>query len=277
MERFDGGLAAAIERAGQVTQMVPTMFVRMLQLPERSDVSRTSSLRLAVHAGAPCHRTSKTRSSTRGERISWRSGSTEGHGVSIITAQEAKTKQVVGKAALGVVHISDDDGAELAAGEVGLVYFERDVAAFSYRDEPEKTADARHPAHGTWSTVGRSGLPRRRGYLYLTDRKAFTIISGGVNIYPQEIENVLTMHPLIFDVAVIGVPDPEMGSRSRRWSSCATVSNRPTSWPPTSSITSATVAHFKARDRSTSSMNCRSATGKLVKRNLQARYVEATA
>jgi fatty-acyl-CoA synthase len=284
MERFDAEASlAAIERYRvTVTQMVPTMFVRMLQLPDavrrKWDIS---SLRLAVHAGAPCP------PDVKDAMIDWWGtilveyyGSTEGHGVSIITAQEAKTKRgSVGKAALGVVHICDDDGAELAAGEVGLVYFERDVAAFSYHNDPEKTADARHPAHGTWSTVGDLGYLDDEGYLYLTDRKAFTIISGGVNIYPQEIENVLTMHPLIFDVAVIGVPDPEMGEQVK-----AVVQLRDGVEPSDELAADLIdyvrdrVAHFKA-PRSVDFVDelPRSATGKLVKRTLQARYVEATA
>ena len=284
MERFDAEAAlAAIERYRvTVTQMVPTMFVRMLQLPERIRSERDiSSLRLAVHAGAPCP------PDVKDAMIDWWGpilveyyGSTEGHGVSIITAQEAKTKRgSVGKAALGVVHICDDDGAELTAGEVGLVYFERDVAPFSYHNDPEKTADARHPAHETWSTVGDLGYLDDDGYLFLTDRKSFMIISGGVNIYPQEIENVLTMHPQIFDVAVIGVPDPEMGEQVK-----AVVQLRDGVEPSDElaadliSHVRDRVAHFKA-PRSVDFVDelPRSATGKLVKRTLQARYVEATA
>ena len=284
MERFDAEAAlAAIERYRvTVTQMVPTMFVRMLQLPDTIRRERdTSSLRLAVHAGAPCP------PDVKDAMIDWWGtilveyyGSTEGHGVSIITAQEAKTKRgSVGKAALGVVHICDDDGTELAAGEVGLVYFERDVAAFSYHNDPEKTADARHPAHETWSTVGDLGYLDDEGYLFLTDRKSFMIISGGVNIYPQEVENVLTMHPQIFDVAVIGVPDPEMGEQVK-----AVVQLRDGVEPSDQlaadliSHVRDRVAHFKV-PRSVDFVDelPRSATGKLVKRTLQARYVEATA
>jgi long-chain acyl-CoA synthetase len=284
MERFDAeaALAAIARYRVTVTQLVPTMFVRMLQLPERIRREQDiSSLRLAVHAGAPCP------PDVKDAMIDWWGtilveyyGSTEGHGVSIITAQEAKTKRgSVGKAALGVVHICDDDGAELTAGEVGLVYFERDVAAFSYHNDPEKTADARHPAHETWSTVGDLGYLDDEGYLFLTDRKSFMIISGGVNIYPQEIENVLTMHPQIFDVAVIGVPDPEMGEQVK-----AVVQLRDGVEPSDElaadliSHVRDRVAHFKA-PRSVDFVDelPRSATGKLVKRTLQARYVEATA
>ena len=284
MERFDAEPAlAAIERYSvTVTQMVPTMFVRMLQLPEEVRGKRDiSSLRLAVHAGAPCP------PDVKDAMIDWWGtilveyyGSTEGHGVSIITAQESKTKRgSVGKAALGVVHICDYDGAELVPGEVGLVYFERDVAAFSYHNDPEKTADARHPAHETWSTVGDLGYLDEDGYLFLTDRKSFMIISGGVNIYPQETENVLTMHPKIFDVAVIGVPDSEMGEQVK-----AVVQLRD-DVEPSEQLAAELIdyvrdrlAHFKA-PRSIDFVDelPRTATGKLVKRTLQARYLEARA
>jgi long-chain acyl-CoA synthetase len=284
MERFDAeqALRAIEQYRVTVTQMVPTMFVRMLQLPaEIRSQPDISSLRLAVHAGAPCP------PDVKDAMIDWWGpilveyyGSTEGHGVSIITAQEAKAKRgSVGKAALGVVHICDDDGNELSADEVGLVYFERDVAAFTYHNDAEKTAEARHRAHETWSTVGDLGYLDDDGYLFLTDRKSFMIISGGVNIYPQEIENVLTMHPKIFDVAVIGVPDPEMGEQVK-----AVVQLRD-GLAPADDLAAELItyvrdrlAHFKA-PRSVDFVDelPRSATGKLVKRTLQARYMEATA
>ena len=111
----------------------------------------------------------------------------------------------------GPVHVCADDGTELAAGQVGLVYFEADGVPFEYHNDPEKTRNAQHPAHRNWSTLGDIGYLDDDGFLFLTDRKSFVIISGGVNIYPQEIENVLALHPAVFDVAVIGVPDPEMG------------------------------------------------------------------
>src|SRR5262249_21665878 len=98
-------------------------------------------------------------------------------------------------------------------GADGMVYFERDRMPFEYWGDPEKTRSTQHPKHPTWTAVGDIGHVDADGYLYLTDRKAFMIISGGVNIYPQEVQNDLTRHPAIADVAVIGVPDPEMGEQ----------------------------------------------------------------
>jgi fatty-acyl-CoA synthase len=110
-----------------------------------------------------------------------------------------------------VIHICDDDGQEVPVGEPGAVYFELAGAAFEYHGDPARTTAARHPVHPTWHTLGDIGKVDADGYLYLTDRKAFMIVSGGVNIYPQEIEDVLLAHPKVLDVAVFGVPHPEMG------------------------------------------------------------------
>ncbi len=117
----------------------------------------------------------------------------------------------VGRAVSGAVRICADDGAELPAGQTGVVYFVNDEIPFAYHNDPAKTRAAQHPVHPTWTTLGDIGYLDEDGFLFLTDRKAFTIISGGVNIYPQETENVLALHPAVYDVAVIGVPDPEMG------------------------------------------------------------------
>jgi fatty-acyl-CoA synthase len=119
----------------------------------------------------------------------------------------------VGRAVLGKIHVCDDEGNELEAGRDGVVYFERDTLPFDYHGDPDKTRSTQHPAHPTWTAVGDIGHVDDEGYLFLTDRKAFMIISGGVNIYPQEVENALTLHPAIADVAVIGVPDAEMGEQ----------------------------------------------------------------
>jgi long-chain acyl-CoA synthetase len=284
MGRFDAekALGAIQTYRATATQMVPTMFVRMLQLPEavrqRYDVS---SLRLAVHAAAPCP------PDVKDAMIAWWGpilveyyGATEQHGTTVISTAEWRSKRgSVGKAALGVVHICDDDGTELPPGEVGTIYFERDMAPFEYHNDPEKTAASRHPAHDNWCTVGDVGYADEDGYLFLTDRKGFMIISGGVNIYPQEIENVLALHPNIYDVAVIGVPDPEMGEQVK-----AVVQLRPGT-TPSDELADAIIAyvrdriaHYKA-PRTVDFVDelPRTATGKLVKRTLKDRYREANA
>lgn len=195
-------------------QFVPTMFVRMLQL---SDEERSrydlSDLRYAVHAAAPCPVEVKER------MIDWWGpilyeyyAGTEGNGMTVIDSPAWLSHPgTVGQPMLGVLHICGDKGEELPAGQIGDVYFERDVAPFEYHNNPEKTAASRHPAHPTWTTMGDVGHVDADGFLYLSDRRAFTIISGGVNIYPQEIEDAVVMHPAVLDVAVIGVPDPVMG------------------------------------------------------------------
>ncbi len=114
----------------------------------------------------------------------------------------------VGKPLNCTVHIVDDDGQELPVGEEGTIYFEGGIQSVEYHNDPEKTQGARL---GDWSTLGDIGKLDEDGFLYLTDRKANMIISGGVNIYPQEAENVLTLHPKVQDVAVFGVPNPDFG------------------------------------------------------------------
>jgi acyl-CoA synthetase (AMP-forming)/AMP-acid ligase II len=117
----------------------------------------------------------------------------------------------VGRAVMGTIHICDESGAELPAGEAGIVYFERDTAPFAYHKDAEKTRSAQHPKHPGWTALGDVGYVDDEGFLYLTDRASFMIISGGVNIYPQEIENELITHPKVEDVAVVGVPNPDLG------------------------------------------------------------------
>jgi fatty-acyl-CoA synthase len=282
MEKFDaeGALAAIEKHRVTISQMVPTMFVRMLQLPD--DVRGkydTSSLRLAVHAAAPCPPEVKQ------AMLDWWGpvlfeyyGSTEQHGLYFISSPEWVEKRgSVGKQGIGIAHICDDDGNELPPGEVGAVYFERDVRPFEYHKDPERTKAAENPQHPSWTTVGDLGYLDDDGYLFLTDRKSFVIISGGVNIYPQEIENVLTLHPQIFDVAVIGIPDQEMGQ------SVKAVVQLKKGVEPTDDLAAEImdyvrerIARFKA-PRSVDFVDelPRLATGKLVKRELVERYSQA--
>jgi fatty-acyl-CoA synthase len=217
MDGFDAEAAlAAIERYGVThSQWVPTMFVRMLKLPQRvRDRYDLSSHRAAVHAAAPCPIEVKERMfDWWGPILHEYYSSTEAPGVTWIRPDEWMAHPgSVGRSILGVAHICDDEGHELPEGSIGTVYFERDVRPFEYHNDRVATRGAEHPDHPNWTTVGDIGR-LDGGYLYLTDRKAFVIISGGVNIYPQEVEDALALHPAVTDVAVIGVPDAEMGER----------------------------------------------------------------
>ncbi|ONH58996.1 acyl-CoA synthetase [Frankia sp. CcI49] len=216
LEKFDAeGMLAVIERERVThTQIVPTMLVRVLKLPdERRLRYDLSSLRRVVHAAAPCPPAVKR------AMIDWLGpivdeyyASTEGSGLSYIGAADwLRHPGSVGRPLVGIPHVCGDDGAELPAGQPGLIYFEQAEAPFAYHGDPEKTRASRHPDHPNWTAVGDVGYVDDEGYLYLTDRKSFMIISGGVNIYPAEIESCLVMHPEVADVAVFGLPDPEMG------------------------------------------------------------------
>ena len=213
MERFDPAETLALIERHRVThgQFVPTMFVRMLKLPEAERTAHdVTSLKAVVHAAAPCPvEVKQAMIDWWGPIISEYYSATEGIGATFVTATEwLAHKGTVGKAMLGVAHILDDAGDELPAGEIGTVWFSGGHD-FTYHNDPQKTAEAKDTRG--YSTVGDVGYLDEEGYLYLTDRKAFMIISGGVNIYPQEAENVLINHPKVLDVGVIGVPDAEMG------------------------------------------------------------------
>ena len=180
----------------------------------------------------------------------------------------------VGRALLGQIHVCDEQGSQVPAGEVGTIYFERDTLPFEYHKDPEKTAGATHPQHPTWTAVGDLGFVDNDGFLFLTDRKAFMIISGGVNIYPQEVENVLTMHPAVHDVAVIGIPDPGFGEQVK-----AVVQVReghlasPELEHELIGYVRDRIAHFKApRTVDFVGELPRTPTGKLVKGELKKRY-----
>jgi acyl-CoA synthetase (AMP-forming)/AMP-acid ligase II len=189
------------------------MFVRMLALPEGERASfDLSSLRYVVHAAAPCPVEIKRRMlDWFGPIINEYYSGSEANGQCFITPEEwLKKPGSVGRASVGVLHICDETGKELPAGREGMIYFESQ-REFGYLNDPEKTAKSRHPAHPTWSALGDIGYVDEDGYLFLTDRKDFMIISGGVNIYPQATENALILHPKVADAAVIGVPNAEFG------------------------------------------------------------------
>lgn len=213
MEKFDTEAALAMIERYQVThsQWVPTHFIRMLRLPaETRSRYDLSSHRIALHAAAPCPVEIKRQMlDWWGPMICEYYGASEGNGYVAIDAKQWLARPgSVGRAMIGTIRICDDEGRELPTGSEGAIYFEGGPV-FAYHNDPEKTAQSRN-AQG-WSTVGDVGTVDEEGYLYLTDRKAFMIISGGVNIYPQEVENLLASHPKVLDVAVIGVPNPEFG------------------------------------------------------------------
>ena len=212
MEKFDPRQCLELIERHRVTQaqFVPTMFVRMLRLPEeereRYDVS---SLQVVMHAAAPCPIPVKR------QMIDWWGpiiheyySGTEDLGSTFITAQEWLDHPGSVGRPMEECHIVGEDGEELPPGQTGVVYF-GGGRPFEYHNDPDKTASITNEKG--WRTLGDIGYVDEDGYLYLTDRQAHMIISGGVNIYPQEAENVLAGHPAVADVAVIGVPDPEMG------------------------------------------------------------------
>jgi fatty-acyl-CoA synthase len=216
MDRFDAALALELIERHRIThsQWVPTMFVRMLKLP---DAERTkwdlSSHRCAIHAAAPCPVEVKR------QMIEWWGpiieeyyGSSEGTGMAQISSREwLERPGSVGRAVYEPFHICNEDGDELPPGETGLIYGGVAANPFAYYKAQDQTSGATHPHNPHWMSVGDVGYLDEEGYLFLTDRKAFMIISGGVNIYPQQIEDVLALHPKVADVAVIGVPNPDLG------------------------------------------------------------------
>ncbi|WP_205651050.1 acyl-CoA synthetase [Tsuneonella mangrovi] len=215
MEKFtpEGALAAIEKHKVTDSQWVPTHFVRMLKLDERERTRYDlSSHQCAIHAAAPCPVPVKH------AMIEWWGpiiieyyAGSEGIGMTMIGSKDWLAHPgSVGRALHGTLHVCGPDGEELPAGSDGLLYFENDILP-TYHNDPTKTAEAMH-ANG-WMTLGDIGHVDEDGFLYLTDRKSHMIISGGVNIYPQEIENLLVTHDKVMDAAVIGAPDPDFGER----------------------------------------------------------------
>jgi len=217
MEGFDAEESLSlIERLGVThSQWVPTMFVRLLKLPEdvrsRYDLARH---RTAIHGAGPCPIEVKRR------MIEWWGpilfdyySGTEGVGTCCITSEEWLAHPgSVGRPVIGEIHVVDEKERPCRTGQVGTVYFSGGPT-FEYHNDSEKTASVTTEAG--WATLGDLGYVDTEGYLYLTGRKAFTIISGGVNIYPQEIEDTLILHPSVRDVAVFGVPDDDLGETAK--------------------------------------------------------------
>jgi len=276
MEKFDPEdyLRLVEQHHCTQTQLVPTMFVRMLKLPDavraKYDVS---SLRAAVHAAAPCPVDVKQK------MIDWWGpifieyyAGTEGNGVTIAnTAEWLAHRGTVGRSLVGQIRIVGEDGEECPAGEIGQVYFSGGPE-FAYHNDPARTRGA-YNAQG-WSSLGDVGYLDAEGYLYLTDRRAYMIISGGVNVYPQEAENRLINHPAVADVAVFGVPNEEMGEEVKA------VVQPATGHAPGQALADELIAYCRA---SLSPIKCprsidfraelpRTPTGKLLKRLLRDEY-----
>ena len=281
MDHFDPTETLRLIETYRVTfgQFVPTMFVRMLKLPE--DVRAgfdVSSLQVAVHAAAPCPVPVKE------QMIEWWGpvlheyyAGTEGNGFCWTNSEDwLAHKGSVGKPLAGVLHIVDEDGNEVPVGETGTVYFESE-AEFSYHNDPDKTKESYHPKG--WSTLGDIGRVDADGFLYLSDRKAYMIISGGVNIYPQEAENVLTMHPAVFDVAVFGVPNEDFGEEVK---AVVQPVQMPADAPAAAALEAELIAYTKERLSSVKAPRSidfreelpRHPTGKLYKRLLKDEYWE---
>jgi len=276
MERFDPEAALELIESRRVTsaQWVPTHFVRMLKLPE--EVRRRydlSSLQAVFHAAAPCPVPVKQQMlDWWGPIIHEYYAGTEANGFCAIGPEEWLARPgSVGRAMVGEVKICDDDGRPLPPRREGLVYF-ANGGAFEYRGDPEKTRQSRN-AQG-WTTLGDVGWLDEEGYLYLTDRKSFMIISGGVNIYPQEIENLLVQHPKVADVAVVGAPHDEMGEevvavvQPMEWSDAGEPLRK-----ELLDFARANLSHVKAPRRLDFVPELpRDATGKLYKRLIRDRY-----
>jgi len=214
MERFDPEqYLALIEKWGIThSQLVPTMFSRLLKLPDEARTRHDlSSLEIAIHAAAPCPgRVKEDMIKWWGPIIHEYYGATEGLGFTACNSEEwLAHRGTVGKVLLGELHILDENMQECPTGTPGTVWF-KTASQFEYFNDPERTKEARSP-DGSMSTVGDVGYVDADGYLHLTDRATFMIISGGVNIYPQECENLLITHPKIADAAVFGVPNPDLG------------------------------------------------------------------
>ncbi|MGE8321423.1 MAG: AMP-binding protein [Comamonas sp.] len=276
MGRFDAEQALALIERYRVThtQWVPTMLSRLLQLPpevkQRHDLS---SHRVAIHAAAPCPVPLKQAMlDWWGDILLEYYAGSEGCGTTMITSPEWRERPgSVGRAISGQIRIVGDDGQELAPGEIGQVYFSGG-GQFSYLNDEAKTRQAINDQG--WATYGDIGHVDADGYLFLSDRRADLILSGGVNLYPQEIENALSRHPAVYDVAVVGVPHADFGEQPI----AAVVLQRGTpATPETAQAIAATAAEVLGKIKRPQRMVFvdslpKLETGKLLRRVLKERY-----
>jgi fatty-acyl-CoA synthase len=278
MPKFDplGALESLHKYQVTHSQWVPTMFARMLKLDVDREQFDLSAHKVAIHAAAPCPRQVKEQMlDWWGNIIYEYYAGSEANGLTHVTPEEWRRKPgTVGKPVSGIIHICDETGSELPVGEPGIIYFELPQRPFSYYKDDEKTKKVQHPNHPTWTALGDIGYLDEEGYLFLTDRATFMIISGGVNIYPQEIEDALTMHPMVHDIAVIGVPNDEMGEEVKAIVQLASgVAPGPEVEAELLAYARNRIAHYKC-PRSVEFVDelPRLPTGKLYKRLLKDRY-----
>lgn len=254
------------------TQTVPTMFVRLLKQPEPVRTAYdTSSLTCVVHAAAPCP------TSIKRQMIDWFGpviheyyAGTEGNGMTYCNSADwLDHPGTVGRAVYGQVHICHEDtGEPLPIGETGVVYFS-DGSSFEYHNDAAKTDASHNPKQRGLTTLGDIGHLDADGFLYLTDRKANMIISGGVNIYPQETENVLLDHSSVLDAAVLGVPCPDMGERVKAFIQCVPGATIDGLDAELIAFTRERISHVKApREIAFVDQLPRTESGKLLKRRL---------
>lgn len=218
LDRFDERRALQVIEEYRVTHgyWVPTMFVRLLKLPpeERQSFDVSSQI-AAIHVGGPCPRDVKHRMfDWWGPIIHEVYGGSEGMGMTYASPEDWLAHPgTVGAPDDCEIHICDEAGNELLPGEIGLVYFYSGEIKFTYHNNPEKVESTRHPIHRDWTTYGDVGWVDEDGFLYLTDRRTDMVVTGGVNVYTQEVEDALLEHPAVYDVCVFGVPDDEYGQR----------------------------------------------------------------
>ena len=282
MERFDPAhyLDLVSEHHVTTSQLVPTMFSRMLKLPaDVREAADTSSLEAIVHAAAPCPAQVKEQMIEWWGPIIWEYyGATEANGITLCNSEQwLAHRGTVGKAVLGEVVILDDDDKPCPTGTPGTVWF-RGATNFEYFNDAAKTAENRVEG-GQTSTVGDVGYLDDDGYLHLTDRKTYMIISGGVNIYPQETENLLITHPKVADAAVFGVPNEDLGEEVKAVVQAAEgVNGGPELERELIAFCREHLAHFKCpRTVDFEAELPRLPTGKLYKRLLRDRYWEGHA
>lgn len=282
MERFDARACLEVLERYRVTHgyWVPTMFVRMLKLPEEERLAFDVSCQIAaLHVGGPCPKDVKLKMfDWWGPIIHEVYGGSEGMGMTYASPEDWLAHPgTVGYPDDCEIHVCDESGAELAPGEVGLVYFDSGEVVFTYHNDPDKVESTKHPLHRNWTSYGDMGWMDEDGFLYLSDRRTDMVVTGGVNVYTREVEEALLTHPEIRDACVFGVPDEEYGQ-----SVIAVIERNPehagerTSLEDIGADLRAKIAGYKCpRDLVEMDQLPRLPTGKLRKHELREHYLRA--